>query len=92
VQVDDGRFAVTKSEADRFLFKVPVLRNVAMTPPYFHDGSVDHLADAVIIMAKVQLAKDLTTSQAEDITAFFRALTGKMPESVLKTPVLPAEE
>jgi cytochrome c peroxidase len=91
-QVDDGRFAVTKSEADRFLFKVPVLRNVAMTPPYFHDGSVDHLSEAVVIMAKVQLAKDLTTSQAEDITAFLRALTGKMPESILKAPVLPAED
>jgi len=59
VQVDDGRFAVTKSEADRFVFKVPVLRNVAMTPPYFHDGSVDRLVDAVTIMAKVQLARDL---------------------------------
>ena len=92
MQVDDGRFAVTKSEADRFLFKVPVLRNVAMTPPYFHDGSVDHLADTVIIMAKVQLAKDLTTSQAEDITDLLRALTGKMPESIIKSPVLPAEE
>jgi len=91
-QVDEGRFAVTKSESDRFLFKVPVLRNVAMTPPYFHDGSVDHLADAVVIMAKVQLARDLTPGTADDITAFLRSLTGKMPESILRAPVLPAEE
>ncbi len=92
VQVDDGRFAVTKSEADRFVFKVPVLRNVAMTPPYFHDGSVDRLVDAVTIMSKVQLARDLTTGQADDIVAFLQSLTGKMPESIIRTPVLPAED
>lgn len=91
-QVDEGRFAVTKSEADRFLFKVPVLRNVAMTPPYFHDGSVDHLADAVLIMAKVQLNRDLSAGTIDDITAFLRSLTGKMPESILNAPVLPAED
>lgn len=77
VQVDEGRFAVTKNEADRFVFKVPVLRNVAMTPPYFHDGSVDRLADAVVIMAKVQLGRDLMTGIADDIAAFLRSLTGK---------------
>ncbi len=92
MHVDEGRFAVTKSEADRFLFKVPVLRNVAMTPPYFHDGSVDRLADAVVIMAKVQLARDLAPGMADDITAFLRSLTGKMPESILKAPALPSEE
>jgi cytochrome c peroxidase len=92
VQVDEGRFAVTKSEADRSVFKVPVLRNVAMTPPYFHDGSVDRLVDAVTIMAKVQLARDLPSGQADDIVAFLQSLTGKMPESVLRTPVLPAED
>ncbi len=91
-QVDDGRFAVTKNDADKFVFKVPVLRNVAMTPPYFHDGSVDHLADAVTIMAKIQLGKDLTAAQAADISAFLGSLTGKIPETLLKAPVLPAEE
>ncbi|MHB8843805.1 MAG: cytochrome-c peroxidase [Nitrospirota bacterium] len=91
-QVDEGRFTVTKSEADKFLFKVPVLRNVAMTPPYFHDGSVDRLGDAVVIMAKVQLAKDLAAGTADDIAAFLRSLTGKIPESLLRAPVLPAEE
>jgi cytochrome c peroxidase len=92
VQVDEGRFAVTKNESDRLLFKVPVLRNVAMTPPYFHDGSVDRLVDAITIMAKVQLARDLTTGQADDIAAFLHALTGKLPESLARVPALPAAE
>jgi cytochrome c peroxidase len=92
VQVDEGRFAVTKNESDRFLFKVPVLRNVAMTPPYFHDGSVDRLVDAITIMAKVQLARDLTTGQADDIAAFLHSLTGKLPESLSRVPALPAAE
>lgn len=91
-QVDEGRYAVTKNESDRFLFKVPVLRNVAMTPPYFHDGSVDRLVDAITIMAKVQLARDLTTGQADDIAAFLHALTGKLPESLARVPALPAAE
>ncbi len=91
-QVDEGRYAVTKNESDRFLFKVPVLRNVAMTPPYFHDGSVDRLVDAITIMAKVQLARDLTSGQADDIAAFLHSLTGKLPESLARVPALPAAE
>ncbi|MDA8079694.1 MAG: c-type cytochrome [Nitrospiraceae bacterium] len=91
-KVDDGRFAVTKKEADRYVFKTPVLRNVAMTPPYFHDGSVDGLSDAVWIMGKIQLGKDLPKEQVEDIVAFLRALTGKIPEEVMIVPVLPSPE
>jgi cytochrome c peroxidase len=87
--VDEGRFAVTKSEADKYVFKVPILRNVAATPPFFHDGSVNKLEDAVMIMAKVQLARDLTKEQTADITAFLGSLTGTVPESVLKAPLLP---
>jgi cytochrome c peroxidase len=87
--VDEGRFAVTKNPSDKFVFKVPVLRNVAETPPYFHDGSVDKLSDAVIIMAKIQLAKDLTQEQAGDIAAFLASLTGTIPDSILRVPVLP---
>jgi cytochrome c peroxidase len=89
---DEGRFAVTKNPSDKFVFKVPVLRNVAQTPPYFHDGSVDKLTDAVMIMAKIQLAKDLTKEQAADIAAFLGSLTGKIPDAVLAVPVLPAEQ
>jgi cytochrome c peroxidase len=90
--IDDGRFAVTGNPSDKYVFKVPVLRNVAQTPPYFHDGSMDKLADAVVIMAKIQLAKDLTKEQAADIVAFLSSLTGKIPEAVLKVPVLPSAE
>jgi cytochrome c peroxidase len=87
--VDEGRFAVTKNPSDRFLFKVPVLRNVAATPPYFHDGSVEKLEDAVMIMAKIQLGKDLTRDQTADLVAFLQSLTGVIPEAALKVPVLP---
>ncbi len=91
-KVDEGRFAVTKNPTDKFVFKVPVLRNVAETPPYFHDGSVDKLADAVMIMAKIQLAKDLTKEQVGDIVAFLKSLTGKIPGEISTVPVLPAED
>jgi cytochrome c peroxidase len=90
--VDEGRFAVTKNTADKYVFKVPVLRNVAVTPPYFHDGSVERLTDAVMIMAKVQLGKDLTKEQAGDIAAFLGSLTGKIPDAALIVPVLPAAD
>ena len=90
--VDEGRFAVTKDPADKYVFKVPVLRNVAETPPYFHDGSVEKLEDAVVIMAKVQLGKDLTKEQAGDIVAFLKSLTGKIPDAALVVPVLPSAD
>jgi cytochrome c peroxidase len=90
--MDEGRSAVTKSPADRYVFKVPVLRNVAATPPYFHDGSIATLEEAVVIMAKVQFAKDLTKEQAGDIAVFFTSLTGRIPEAALTLPVLPAAE
>jgi cytochrome c peroxidase len=88
--VDEGRFAVTKNPSDKFVFKVPILRNVAETPPYFHDGSVEQLEDAVTIMAKIQLAKDLTKEQTGEIAAFLRSLTGTIPEAALKVPLLPS--
>ncbi len=91
-KIDVGRFAVTKNESDKYFFKVPVLRNVAKTPPYFHDGSVDHLEDAIRIMGKIQLGKDLTQKQIDDIAAFLDSLTGKIPEDVLTVPVLPTKE
>ncbi len=90
--IDVGRFEVTKNPSDQYVFKIPVLRNVAQTPPYFHDGSVDKLADAVLIMAKIQLAKDLTKEQVANIAAFLSSLTGRIPEEALKVPVLPSEE
>jgi cytochrome c peroxidase len=91
-KIDDGRSAVTKNEADKYFFKVPVLRNVAKTPPYFHDGSVDSLSDAVVIMAKVQLGRDLSAKQTEEIVEFLVSLTGEIPDDALKIPLLPSVE
>ena len=90
--IDEGRFAATKNESDKYVFKVPVLRNVARTPPYFHDGSVDDLMQAEWIMGKVQLGKDIPKEELEDIEVFLKSLTGKIPEDALKIPILPSSE
>jgi cytochrome c peroxidase len=90
--IAEGRYAVTKMESDRYVFKVPVLRNVARTAPYFHDGSVDGLEMAEWIMGKVQLGKDLSQVELEDINAFLKSLTGRIPEDALKLPLLPSME
>ena len=89
-EVDKGRFDVTKEPGDMYVFKVPSLRNVAMTPPYFHDGSVPTLSQAVRIMARVQLGKTLDDEQVTHLIAFLDSLTGKLPEALAETPVLPA--
>ena len=88
--IDEGRYVVTKNDSDKFVFKVPIHRNVAKTAPYFHDGSVDKLEDAVWIMGKIQLGKDLNKGQVEEIVTFMKSLTGKIPEDVLKVPLLPS--
>ena len=88
--IDEGRYAVTKSEADKYVFKVPVLRNVEKTAPYFHDGSVGKLENAVWIMAKIQLGKDLDKTQIEEVVTFLKCLTGKIPEDALRVPLLPS--
>ena len=89
-EIDEGRYVVTKNEFDKYVFKVPMLRNVEKTAPYFHDGSVYALRDAVWIMGKIQLGRDLTQPQIEDIVAFLKSLTGKIPEDALKVPLLPS--
>jgi cytochrome c peroxidase len=78
---DNGRFEVTQEEADRYVFKVPSLRNVAETAPYFHDGSVATLGAAIRVGGQTQLTKPLTDAQASDIEEFLRSLTGQKPES-----------
>ncbi len=88
--IDKGRFDVTKNDADLYSFKVPSLRNVAMTPPYFHDGSVGTLPEAVRVMAKVQLGTKLSDRETSDIVAFLGSLTGNLPEGFANAPVLPA--
>lgn len=90
--IDEGRYVVTKDKSDKYVFKVPVLRNVGMTPPYFHDGSVDRLYDAIWIMGKVQLAKSLTDQQVEEVISFLKSLTGEIPKDALKVPLLPSNE
>jgi cytochrome c peroxidase len=89
-KIDEGRFDVTQDPADKFVFKVASLRNVAMTPPYFHDGSVATLPEAVRIMAQVQLGTTLTAKEIEEIVAFLNSLTGPLPTNFANTPVLPA--
>ena len=74
---DIGREAVTENEDDRYKFKVPTLRNVAITGPYFHDGGVATLGFAVRKMAYMQLGLELTTEQTESILAFLGSLTDK---------------
>lgn len=88
--IDKGRFDVTHDHADMYVFKVPSLRNVAMTPPYFHDGAVNTLPAAVRIMAKVQLGKDLAEQDVADIVAFLLTLTGQLPDDFRNAPVLPS--
>lgn len=76
---DKGRAEVTKNDVDLYVFKVPSLRNVTKTGPYFHDGSVDDLTKAVKVMGKTQLGLELSDKDAQEIIAFLGALTGPVP-------------
>ncbi|MBU1236123.1 MAG: cytochrome-c peroxidase [Gammaproteobacteria bacterium] len=78
-KADLGRFNVTGREEDRYVFKVPSLRNVAETAPYFHDGSVARLEAAVAIMGRYQLGRELSTSEIDLLVSFLKTLTGKRP-------------
>jgi len=79
-EVDFGRYNVTGREEDRFVFKVPSLRNVALTAPYFHDGSVVSLEEAVRLMARFQLGRVLEGRETRALVAFLQSLTGDLPE------------
>jgi cytochrome c peroxidase len=85
---DLGRYQATKDDQDKHMWRVPTLRNVALTAPYFHNGSVPTLDKAVRVMAKTQLNKEISDSQVADIVAFLNGLSGKFPE--IATPRLPA--
>ena len=78
---DLGRFNVTGRDLDRYSFKVPTLRNVELTAPYFHDGSAATLEQAVQVMAYVQLGEELAPGEVARIVAFLRSLTGRLPAS-----------
>jgi cytochrome c peroxidase len=77
--VDEGRFEETKLESDRYVFKVPILRHVAETGPYFHDGSVAGLRDAIRVMGRIELGVDLDEARVADIEAFLKTLSSKPP-------------
>lgn len=83
----EGLAAVTGKDADRFKFKVPTLRNVEMTYPYFHDGAAWTLTEAVDIMGRLQLGKKFTDKENAQIVAFLKSLTGDQPSFQL--PILP---
>ncbi|MEZ4332494.1 MAG: cytochrome-c peroxidase [Myxococcota bacterium] len=86
---DTGREKLTGEAADRFVFKVPSLRNVAMTGPWFHDGSVTTLDEAVRLMGHHQLGVELSAERIADIVAFLGALTGEVDATYVARPVLP---
>lgn len=86
---DKGRFSVTETVDDEYVFRASPLRNIDQTAPYFHSGKVWDLKVAVQIMAESQLGEELKDEEADQLVAFLGALTGKMPEVTL--PVLPAE-
>lgn len=81
-KIDLGKFDVTKKEEDKYVFKVPSLRNIEKTAPYFHDGSVSNLDDVISIMAKSQLNKDLSNQEINQIKDFLSTLTGNVPQSL----------
>lgn len=87
---DLGRFAVTKNPSDSLVFKVPTLRNIEHTDPYFNDGKVATLNEAVQLMAKHQLGRNLTEVQTGSIVTFLKTLTGTVPAEYVAAPVLPA--
>lgn len=83
----EGRSAVTGKDADRFNFKVPTLRNVELTYPYFHDGEAATLAEAIDVMGQIQLGKKFSPEENAKIVAFMKTLTGIQP--VFELPILP---
>lgn len=87
---DTGREEVTGKSADAHMFRIPTLRNITLTAPYFHNGKVEDLPTAVKVMAKTQLNKDLTDTQVSQIVAFLNGLTGEFPQQ--KMPRLPGIE
>ncbi len=81
---DNGRFNVTQNDSDKFKFKVPILRNVELSYPYFHDGSTSDLKEAVKTMSKYQLGKNMSNGDASKITKFLKTLTGTYEGKALK--------
>jgi cytochrome c peroxidase len=91
IVADSGRFAVTKKPEDLFVFKVPSLRNVAMTGPYFSDGSVASLDEAIRLMGRHQIGVELSAADIASLKAFLGALTGTIPVAYTAFPQLPTK-
>ncbi len=85
---DRGRFDVTKTASDEYVFRAGPLRNIALTAPYFHSGEVWRLEEAVALMGTSQLGTELNESEVKAITAFLHTLTGEQP--TVEYPILPA--
>jgi cytochrome c peroxidase len=85
-KADLGRYGLTKNESDLYRFKVPTLRNVALTAPYFHDGSAANLHDAIVTMARVQLGTTLPDDDVNLLARFLAALTGQPPRAAGGAP------
>ncbi len=88
-QDDQGRFEITRQEHDRMVFKAASLRNVEKTAPYFHDGSVESLDQAVRLMAEHQVERPLTESETRMIVAWLKSLTGELPLDYIRPPAMP---
>lgn len=86
-KTDKGRFSVTRTASDEYVFKSPSLRNIALTAPYFHSGKVWDLKQAVAVMGSAQLGIKLSDADADAIVAFLRTLTGTQPR--VQIPILP---
>jgi len=84
---DKGRFMITKTVSDEYVFKVPTLRDIELTPPYFHSGKVWSLKQAVAIMGSAQLGIELSDDDIDKITSFLLTLTGEQPK--VEYPILP---
>ena len=86
---DRGRFEATQIDTDYMVFRVPSLRNVAMTGPYFHDGSISSLDEAIRMMAYHQLGKEIPPADVLSIAAWLKSLTGEIPHDYIEKPALP---
>lgn len=84
--IDLGLFDISERESEKYFFKVPGLRNITHTAPYFHDGSVDDLNTAVRIMGRLQRNVDLSDEEVKDIVAFFESLSSDIPDDVKQSP------
>jgi len=87
-KIDLGRFQHTKDSADMYIFKVPTLRNIAKTAPYFHDGSIKDLGESVKLMAEIQLNYKMNKDEVKNVEAFLNALTGEVPAQYAVNPFI----